>query len=250
MSTSEVAPEGDVITRCLLLYGVIQEATRLENKEDMSQYSLPGKSVSCPICLNNSDIKAVPNLLISWSDLPLGSKPEPPLLPLIANPVKAFSKPRNLRIERLTVEWSRKPPLYGPKAYCTIHEINNCDMTGEKKEIEKKTHLNTETPRGCPFPPHASLTSNQFISADRPLIEIGDTYNLKRHGVQNQNFGNFFNNAYSTLKNLKTRFLIDSHSYKHIRKWVEVVLSVTFQGVQSSCHTVNHNHNWSTTTQA
>ncbi len=63
--------------------------------------------------------------MISPSDLPLGSKSEPPLPPPIGNVVNAFlkvcSKPRNLRIERFTEGWKRIPPLNGPIAelYCT-----------------------------------------------------------------------------------------------------------------------------------
>lgn len=44
---------------------------------------------------------------ISLSDLPFGSKSDPPLPPPICRPVKAFlktcSKPKNLRMLRLTV---------------------------------------------------------------------------------------------------------------------------------------------------
>ena len=53
--------------------------------------------------------------MISASDLPFGSKSEPPLPPPIGMPVSEFlktcSKPRNLMIDRLTLGWKRRPPL-------------------------------------------------------------------------------------------------------------------------------------------
>ncbi len=58
--------------------------------------------------------------MISASDLPLGSKSEPPLPPPIGMPVREFlkicSKPRNLTMPKYTLGWKRKPPLYGPRA--------------------------------------------------------------------------------------------------------------------------------------
>ena len=60
------------------------------------------------------------NLIISLSLFPDGSKSDPPLAPPIGNVVKEFlntcSKPRNLRIERLTLLLNLNPPLKGPIA--------------------------------------------------------------------------------------------------------------------------------------
>ena len=60
------------------------------------------------------------NRIISASDLPLGSKSDPPLAPPIGIPVREFlntcSKPRNLMMLRFTLGWKRSPPLYGPSA--------------------------------------------------------------------------------------------------------------------------------------
>ena len=58
--------------------------------------------------------------MTSASDLPLGSKSEPPFAPPIGNVVKAFlkicSKPKNFKIDKLTDGWKRIPPLKGPIA--------------------------------------------------------------------------------------------------------------------------------------
>ena len=58
--------------------------------------------------------------MISASDLPTGSKSEPPFAPPIGRVVSAFlkvcSKPRNFSIEGVTARWKRRPPLYGPIA--------------------------------------------------------------------------------------------------------------------------------------
>ena len=58
--------------------------------------------------------------MISASLLPCGSKSLPPLPPPIGNVVNEFlntcSNPRNFKIERFTVGWNLKPPLYGPSA--------------------------------------------------------------------------------------------------------------------------------------
>jgi hypothetical protein len=73
-----------------------------------------------PMCLLSSLMKDTQNLRISLSDLPLGSKSQPPLAPPMFRPVRAFlkicSKPKNLRMDRLTVGCRRRPPLYGPRA--------------------------------------------------------------------------------------------------------------------------------------
>jgi hypothetical protein len=67
---------------------------------------VPGTSVLLPMCLQSSIMKELQKRLISLSDLPLGSKSEPPFPPPMERPVRAFlnvcSKPKNLRIERLT----------------------------------------------------------------------------------------------------------------------------------------------------
>ena len=53
--------------------------------------------------------------MTSSSERPLGSKSAPPLPPPIGRVVRLFlnvcSKPRNLRIERLTLGSKRSPPL-------------------------------------------------------------------------------------------------------------------------------------------
>jgi hypothetical protein len=58
--------------------------------------------------------------ITSRSVLPFGSKSEPPLEPPIGRVVREFfkiySKPKNLRMERLTDGWNLQPPLYGPIA--------------------------------------------------------------------------------------------------------------------------------------
>ena len=60
------------------------------------------------------------NFITSLSDLPLGLKSEPPLPPPMGRVVKLFlntcSNARNFKMLRLTDEWKRKPPLYGPIA--------------------------------------------------------------------------------------------------------------------------------------
>ena len=94
---------------------------------NMKPISLPptpispaGTSQSCPMCRHNSIIKDWQNLITSSSDLPLGSKSEPPFPPPIGKPVNEFlnicSKARNFRIEALTLGWNLSPPLYGPIA--------------------------------------------------------------------------------------------------------------------------------------
>ena len=53
--------------------------------------------------------------MTSPSDLPFGSKSEPPLPPPIGRPVSEFlkicSNPKNLMMPRFTLGWKRKPPL-------------------------------------------------------------------------------------------------------------------------------------------
>jgi len=60
------------------------------------------------------------NRMTSRSDLPLGSKSEPPLAPPMGRVVREFlkicSKPRNFRMLRFTEGWKRRPPLNGPMA--------------------------------------------------------------------------------------------------------------------------------------
>ncbi len=79
-----------------------------------------GTSVCSPMWRCSSVMKDWQNRMISRSDLPAGSKSEPPLPPPIGMPVSEFlkicSKPRNLTIPRYTEGWKRSPPLYGPSA--------------------------------------------------------------------------------------------------------------------------------------
>ena len=53
--------------------------------------------------------------MISASDLPAGSKSEPPLPPPMGRPVREFlkicSKPRNFTMPGYTLGWKRRPPL-------------------------------------------------------------------------------------------------------------------------------------------
>ena len=74
-----------------------------------------GTSVLGPMCLYNSVMNAWQNLITSASDLPLGSKSEPPLPPPIGRPVKLFlkicSNPKNLMIPGYTLGANLKPPL-------------------------------------------------------------------------------------------------------------------------------------------
>ena len=71
-----------------------------------------------PMCLYSSFMKLWQNRITSKSDLPFGSKSDPPLPPPIGSVVRLFlricSNPRNFRMPRLTVGWKRRPPLYGP----------------------------------------------------------------------------------------------------------------------------------------
>jgi len=64
---------------------------------------------------NSSLMKFWQNRMISLSDLPLGSKSDPPLAPPIIRPVRLFlkicSKPRNLMMPMYTEGWKRMPPL-------------------------------------------------------------------------------------------------------------------------------------------
>ncbi|CPM23948.1 Uncharacterised protein [Bordetella pertussis] len=68
----------------------------------------------------SSSISAWQKRITSASDLPLGSKSEPPLPPPMGRVVSAFfrvcSKARNFSTDRLTVGWKRMPPLKGPMA--------------------------------------------------------------------------------------------------------------------------------------
>ena len=102
--------------------------------------------MSAPIYLESSVIKLWQNAITSLSDLPLGSKLEPPLPPPIGSPVREFlkicSKPKNLRIPWLTDGWNLKPPLYGPIALlnCTRYPLLTCttplsSIHGTRKEI-------------------------------------------------------------------------------------------------------------------
>ena len=63
-----------------------------------------GTSMSWPMWPDSSVMNDWQNRMISLSDLPLGSKSEPPLAPPIGMPVSAFlkicSKPRNLMMPR------------------------------------------------------------------------------------------------------------------------------------------------------
>ena len=79
------------------------------------------------MCFESSVIKLWQKRITSPSDLPFGSKSEPPLPPPIGRPVRLFlnicSKPRNLMTEALTDGCRRRPPLYGPIAElnCTLN---------------------------------------------------------------------------------------------------------------------------------
>ena len=81
------------------------------------------------MCLYSSVMKLWQNAIISLSDLPLGSKSEPPLPPPIGSPVREFlkicSNPRNLIMPMFTDGWSLIPPLYGPIALlnCTRNPL-------------------------------------------------------------------------------------------------------------------------------
>ena len=91
-----------------------------------------GTSVSAPMYLQSSVIKLWQNAITSRSDLPFGSKSEPPLPPPIGSPVREFlkicSNPRNLIIPRFTEGCKRSPPLYGPIALlnCTRYPVFTC----------------------------------------------------------------------------------------------------------------------------
>ena len=65
-----------------------------------------GTSTSAPMYLESSVIKLWQNAMISLSDLPFGSKSEPPLPPPIGSVVREFlkicSNPKNLIIPRFT----------------------------------------------------------------------------------------------------------------------------------------------------
>jgi hypothetical protein len=96
----------------------------------------------------SSDINATHNFRISLSLLPLGSKSQPPFPPPIISPVRAFlnvcSKPRNLRMERLTVGWNRRPPLYGPRAELNCYDVRNKDSDStDCARKEKTSYLDT-----------------------------------------------------------------------------------------------------------
>ena len=79
-----------------------------------------GTSVFGPMWRNSSLMKLWQKRITSLSDLPLGSKSQPPLPPPMGSVVREFlnicSKPRNFRMPRLTLGWKRSPPLYGPMA--------------------------------------------------------------------------------------------------------------------------------------
>ncbi|GIX62746.1 uncharacterized protein BcabD6B2_21810 [Babesia caballi] len=68
-----------------------------------------------PMCLCSSVMNAWQKALTSLSDLPLGSKSEPPFAPPMLSPVRLFlkicSNPRNLSTLMFTLGWKRSPPL-------------------------------------------------------------------------------------------------------------------------------------------
>ena len=74
-----------------------------------------GTSVSAPMWRNSSVMKLWQKRMISMSDLPLGSKSQPPLPPPMGSVVRLFlkicSKPRNLMMPRFTEGCRRRPPL-------------------------------------------------------------------------------------------------------------------------------------------
>ena len=86
-----------------------------------------GTSVSGPIYFWSSVMNARQNLMISWSLFPFGEKSDPPFPPPIGRVVREFlkicSKPRNLKVPRVTEGWNLSPPLYGPMALlnCTLY---------------------------------------------------------------------------------------------------------------------------------
>jgi len=73
------------------------------------------KRTSASSCLLSSVMNDMQNRRISLSDLPFGSKSDPPFPPPIERPVKAFlkvcSNPKNFNTERLTEGCKRRPPL-------------------------------------------------------------------------------------------------------------------------------------------
>ena len=83
----------------------------IPNRNPISRAPTPispaGTSVFGPMCLFNSNIKAWQKRITSSSDLPLGSKSDPPLPPPMGRVVKLFlntcSKAKNLRILAFTV---------------------------------------------------------------------------------------------------------------------------------------------------
>ena len=89
---------------------VIREISRVP-----TPMSPDGMSVCGAIWRNSSDMKFWQNRITSPSDLPLGSKSDPPEAPPSGIPVKAFaktwSKARDLKIPGVTEGWNRSPPL-------------------------------------------------------------------------------------------------------------------------------------------
>lgn len=108
--TDFASPSTDVTS-----YRTIQNQPTPNVERLRGEGRVPGTSVSWPMCLKSSLIKETQNRLISASDLPLGSKSDPPFPPPMFKPVSAFlkvcSKPRNFRMDKLTLGWRRRPPL-------------------------------------------------------------------------------------------------------------------------------------------
>ena len=80
---------------------------------EVTNFTSTNTDITCSLL--NSVMKLWQKRMISLSDLPLGSKFDPPLPPPIGWPVNEFlkicSKPRNLMIDWFTDGWKRRPPL-------------------------------------------------------------------------------------------------------------------------------------------
>ena len=92
--------------------------------------------------------------MTSLSDLPLGSKSEPPLPPPIGSVVSEFlricSKARNFRMPRFTVGWKRRPPLYGPMALLNSMRIAAVDL--DVALVVQPRHAEHDHPLGLAEP--------------------------------------------------------------------------------------------------
>ncbi len=80
----------------------------------------------------SSVMKLWQNRMTSPSDLPLGSKSQPPLPPPMGSVVRLFlktcSKPRNFRMDRLTEGWKSQAAFVGAERAVELNAVATIDL--------------------------------------------------------------------------------------------------------------------------